>query len=135
VVRTETCMSLAQRRMIANGALAGATLLGALLRFFPPGSHDLYPRCPVYSLFHILCPGCGITRALAALLAGRIQEAFHFNPLAIVCMPFLLLFLGKCYVRATRAQEFVFPDFPQAWLKGCLVVMAVFTIVRNLHFF
>ena len=128
-------MSLAQRRIIANGVLAGVTLVAALLRFFPPGIYAIYPTCPVYAFFHIMCPGCGITRALAALLGGRIHEAFHWNPLAIVCMPFLLLFLGKCYVRAVRAQEFVFPDFPQASLTVCLVAMAAFTIVRNLHFF
>ena len=128
-------MSLARRRMIANGVLAGVMLVAALLRFFPPGIYAIYPPCPVYAFFHILCPGCGITRALAALLGGRIHEAFHWNPLAIVCMPFLLLFLGKCYVRAVRAQEFIFPDVPQASLTVCLVVMAAFTIVRNLHFF
>jgi hypothetical protein len=128
-------MSLARRRMIANGVLACATLVAALLRLFPPGSYAIYPKCPVYACFHILCPGCGATRALAALLGGRIHEAFHWNPLAIACMPFLLLFLGKCYVRAVRAQEFVFPDVPQAWLKVSLVVMAAFTIVRNLNFF
>ena len=128
-------MSLAQRRMIANGVLAGVTLGALLLRLFPPSRYAVYPPCPVYAFFHVLCPGCGLTRALAALLGGRIQEAFHFNPLAIVCMPFLLLFLGKCYVRAVRAQEFVFPDVPQASLAVCLVGMAAFTIVRNLHFF
>jgi hypothetical protein len=128
-------MSLARRRMIANGVLAGATLAAALLRFFPPGSYAIYPQCPVYLCLHILCPGCGLTRALAALLGGRIREAFEFNPLAIACMPFLLLFLGKCYLRAVRAQEFVIPAVPQAWLNLCLVVMAAFTIVRNLHFF
>ncbi len=128
-------MSLAQRRIIANGVLAGVTLVAALLRFFPPGSYAIYPKCPVYVCFHIMCPGCGATRALAALVGGRIHEAFHWNPLAIVCMPFLLLFLGKCYVRAVRAQEFVFPDFSQASLTVCLVAMAAFTIVRNLNFF
>jgi hypothetical protein len=128
-------MSLARRRMMANGVLAGATLGAALLRIFPPGRYAMYPQCPVYACFHILCPGCGATRALAALLGGRIHEAFHLNPGLIACMPFLLLFLGKCYLRAVRAQEFVLPEVPQAWLKVCLVGMAAFTIVRNLHFF
>jgi hypothetical protein len=128
-------MSLAQRRMIANGALAGVTLVVALLRFFPPGSYVTYPKCPVYACFHILCPGCGATRALAALLGGRVHEAFHWNPLVMALMPFLLVFFGKCYVRAVRAQEFVFPNVPQASLTVCLMAMAAFTIVRNLHFF
>jgi hypothetical protein len=72
---------------------------------------------------------------LAALLGGRIHEAFHWNPLVIVCMPFLLLFFGTSYVRAMRAQELAFPDFPQAWLTVYLVATATFTIVRNLNFF
>jgi Protein of unknown function (DUF2752) len=119
--------------MIANGALGGAMLGAAALRFFPPTRYNVYPRCPVYSSLHILCPGCGMTRALAALLRGRIHEALDWNPLAVACMPFALVFLAKCYVRAVDAEEFVWPDILEPWLKVSLVVIAVFTIVRNLH--
>jgi Protein of unknown function (DUF2752) len=111
------------------------TLVGAVLHFFPPARYDIYPKCPVYACFHVLCPGCGATRALAALLGGRIYEAVHWNPLLIACMPFLLLFLCRCYVRAVRAKQFEFPCVPQGGLSVCLVATAAFTVVRNLSVF
>ena len=39
-------------------------------------------RCPVASLTHHPCPGCGSTRAVLALLHLHFAEAFELNPLA-----------------------------------------------------
>lgn len=35
------------------------------------------------------CPGCGITRAIAAILKGKFTVAFSYNPLIIVVFPLL----------------------------------------------
>ena len=36
--------------------------------------------CPLKLLFHIPCPGCGITRASGLLLKGQFFDAFILNP-------------------------------------------------------
>lgn len=38
-------------------------------------------RCPVWLLFGVPCPGCGITRAYLTLLKGDVAGAFAWNPM------------------------------------------------------
>lgn len=40
-------------------------------------------ECPFKLLFHISCPGCGLTRAFRALIHFDLYTAFNYNILAI----------------------------------------------------
>lgn len=42
------------------------------------------PLCPWASLFHVPCPGCGLTRATLALLRGDFRAAVSLHPLVLV---------------------------------------------------
>lgn len=47
--------------------------------------------CPFRILFGFSCPGCGMSRAITALLHFKIAQAIHYHPL-VTCVP-LLFFL------------------------------------------
>jgi hypothetical protein len=118
----------------ANGcaaALAGAAWL--LLRF-DPATAGFYPQCPVHLWLGVSCPGCGGTRALAALLHCQWRDAVHLNLLLVMLLPFVLVFLAASYWRAMRRGEFVFPRVSEPALRAVLVLTAIFTVVRNLPF-
>src|ERR1700748_2436065 len=76
------------RRQIAIGACACA---GASLFLFAvdPSQHAVYPQCLLYNLTGIYCAGCGATRALYALLHGRVIEALHDHALFVAGLPLL----------------------------------------------
>jgi hypothetical protein len=102
--------------------LAGA----ALLILFPPDRFGFYPRCPIFEATGLLCPGCGATRALAALLRGNLSSAWKLNALIVSLLPFaaamaVLRICGKP-MRIPRA----------AWATLALVT-TFFAIFRNLH--
>jgi hypothetical protein len=42
-----------------------------------------WQRCALATLFHVPCPGCGMTRAIALLAAGRVGESLRMNALAV----------------------------------------------------
>ena len=67
-------VSPAQRKLSANIALLSVALATVVLLRFPPAEYSFYPRCPIFASLHLLCPGCGATRALAALLRLRITR-------------------------------------------------------------
>lgn len=62
---------------LVAGALGCAG--GALLAVLPAARPSL---CPSRALLGLPCPGCGMTRALAALLRGDFAAAFAFHPWA-----------------------------------------------------
>lgn len=89
---------LSSPRARASLALLLAAIAAVLLRLFPPWLYAIYPVCPIRALTGWRCPGCGSTRALAALLSGRFGDAVHYNPLAVILWPVLVaLALAELY--------------------------------------
>src|SRR5487761_2178794 len=86
---------------LAAGVFA-ASAVSVLLYKFPPESYGFYPPCPFHALTGLLCPGCGATRALAALVHGNLADAMHWNGLFVVLLPILLAYLAMTYLRAIR---------------------------------
>jgi hypothetical protein len=124
-------MSHTQRSWIANLAAVFAAFAVCLLLRFPPATSSFYPTCPVFTLLHIYCPGCGGTRALAALLHGRLYEAMHWNALVVLLLPFAGAFFAISYWSAIHNREFRWPAVSNTVLKVLLVGICIFTLVRN----
>lgn len=122
---------LSRRRWLAHAVLAAGLLMCAMLYAWPPTQSSFYPACPVHELLHIECPGCGATRALAALLRGRLVEAMRLNALFVLLLPVGLGGAAECYRRAVWEGEFRWPVMPARAMYATLVAAAVFTVVRN----
>lgn len=87
------------------------------------------PSCPVRALTGLDCPGCGATRAVNALVDGRVVDALDHNalvPLAVVVLA------GMAVALVGRRLGWQLPD-PFAW-RGfrmtLLIVVVVFSVVR-----
>ena len=109
-----------------------AALATAILLRFPPVLYSFYPRCPIHHYLHILCPGCGVTRALAALLHGNLTEALHLNALTTLLTPVALFYIAACYRSILTRQPVHLPQPPRAAAYATLAAACLFTIVRNL---
>jgi len=98
---------------------------------FPPAESSFYPRCPFYACTHLLCPGCGGTRALYWMLHGNLHEALHYNALLTGLAPLVLLWLAWCWYHAERRGRFPSVPWPKT-VAVCLgVVSLAFAVVRN----
>lgn len=111
--------------------LALAALAAVLLRY-PPEQYSFYPQCPIHHYLHLDCPGCGTTRALAALLHAHVLAALHFNPLTTVLLPIAFAYGAICYIRLLRNQPIRLPQPSTRTLQAALAITIVFTIARNL---
>ena len=70
-------------------AAAGVVVLYAV----DPERHVVTPPCPYRTLLGLACPGCGLTRAMHALLHGEWGRAFAYNPWAFVAAPAAVVFV------------------------------------------
>jgi len=120
-----------KRRLVAAAFVGLIAVLGGVLLRFPPEMYGFYPRCPFHEYLHLECPGCGGTRALAALLHGHLAEAVHWNALFVAVLPLLAGYGGWCCYRAWVAEEFAWPK-PPKWVGVAGVMAALgFMVIRN----
>jgi hypothetical protein len=103
-----------------------------VLLIWPPTRFGFYPACPIHQFLGIECPGCGATRALAALLRGHLMEALRLNALFVLLLPVALAGAVESYRRAMRPGVFRWPQPPAPALYAMLAAAALFTIVRNI---
>ncbi len=116
----------------ANGQLAawsaGLAAVGVTLYSFPPAQYHFYPVCPIHALTGYLCPGCGATRALAALLHGDFAAAFQFNAFfCAVLLPGMLIYGAIALGRGRWIA------LPPSVVYAFALVASAFTLARNLH--
>jgi hypothetical protein len=118
---------------LAACACGGAT---AFLYAVDPNHHAVYPQCILYNTTGIYCAGCGATRALYALVHGRVLEALHDNALFIATLPLLLYVIGNYTAASWRlnAWKALPVDSRMVVQRGLAfaVVMALFMLLRNL---
>lgn len=116
------------RRFVHSPAAAilAAAVAAAILLLFPPAQYSFYPQCPIHQYLGILCPGCGTTRALAALLHGHLSQALRLNPLTTLAMPFAIFWklVSRKPLRLTH------PSPVALWVTFAIV--SAFTVFRNL---
>lgn len=124
------------RSAIAWMALAAVVALAGVwvLRTFDPNAAgSFFPPCPFHELTGLFCPGCGITRALHALVHFDLARAVSMNALVVLSLPLLAVmgwqgFSGRALLPRALARV----AFDGRWWIGALVA---FGVLRNLPWF
>jgi Protein of unknown function (DUF2752) len=104
----------------------------ALLLLYPPAQYHFYPQCPIHQYLHIDCPGCGATRALAALLHGHVAEALRLNALTTLLLPIAAFYAIRSYIHLLLSKPIYLPQPTTRTLQLACAITLVFTILRNL---
>jgi len=88
--------------------------------------------CLFYTLFGLRCPGCGISRGLAALLTGQADRFLEYNllaPLIVFYILWVCFFCAKNYIKTAKWSY----RSPCKWVDILTLVLAmVWWIVRNI---
>lgn len=93
-----------------------------------PGS---FGTCPSLLLTGMYCPGCGSLRGTHDLLTGQFGEAVGHNLLLLPGLAFVLWWWVS-ELAASHGRRIPGPPSSSRFAIGLLVVLAVFTVVRNL---
>ena len=88
--------------------------------------------CVLWSVFGLYCPGCGGTRAVAALLQGDILKSLWYHPLVL----YTVVLFGGFVLTQTLARMHV-PKIKgwrfHAWqLYGAVVILFLNMIIKNI---
>ena len=92
--------------------------------------------CLFYEITGYYCPGCGMSRAIYALMHFHWQQAFFLNPLGLILFPFLL-----CYIQyqlicwGFDKQDQITKRIPKGLLYGIIIIAIVYGVMRNMSDF
>lgn len=127
-------MTIAGRPLLGLGAvtatLVAVTGVWALRTFDPNVAGNPFPPCMFRLLTGYFCAGCGITRALHALVHGDLMAALRFNVLAVGLLalaPFVALWHAGWRPRLLEPVARSLGR-PVPWL----LLLSAYWILRNL---
>lgn len=91
------------------------------------------PPCPSVFLFGRLCPGCGLTTSITALIHGRLIEAWHANPFGAIGYPLFTLSAFACLYGFVKERRFNTDSVPAQLAFGlfaaAFIAFGVYRIV------
>lgn len=97
------------------------------------GEHfSLYIDCPIKKLTGLYCPGCGITRMFFSILQLDFYQAFRYNPLVFISLPFFIFFyLQSLFTK----KEPLYNKVPTKVWVALIIIFIIYGILRNIPFF
>lgn len=95
----------------------------------------VYVPCIFRKITHLYCPGCGITRMLAAILTGDFYQALRYNPLICILLPLAIVYLVDYLINQARGRKSLLVRTPNWFWISMIVVLVIYGIMRNLSWF
>ncbi|MEP4079168.1 DUF2752 domain-containing protein [Haloferula sp.] len=121
------------QRLILILVFPALLVIGLILGNQNFAESGILPACMINKWTGAYCPGCGGTRAFQALARADILGALRLNPLGVIFIIGVALFLLR------TSWEAAFPNKPwprftlsQGWWWALLVVTITFALTRNL---
>ena len=90
-----------------------------------------YPTCPMLATTGLYCPGCGSLRAAHDLLHGDLAGALARNPLAVLAVPYLVLWLVGWGLRRAGRPAPRSTTLPAWVLWTVLGLVIAYGVLRN----
>jgi hypothetical protein len=103
----------------------------AVLHVWTPSNDPAMAVCLSRRLFHLPCPGCGLTRAFAHLAKGEWRAAITMHPLApFLALEAILGWLAWGAALLLRRPPFRLPVTAEALAIGHAVALCAVWVVR-----
>lgn len=109
-------------------------LAGSLFLYYHSPKGGLMLACPIQALTGYHCPGCGAGRACYAILHRQWYQAFRYNPLLVILLPWIILYYTICGVQwVVYGRERLSIHIPERIPLIIFIVLIIYGIVRNIE--
>ena len=120
------------RRKVAITGGVLLCLVGVVIFFhFDPSGEKWFPRCVFFTLTGFKCPGCGSQRAIHSLLHLDFCQAFRYNGLLFLLIPYMAMLLISGIFKSKMERLYQALTKP-AVIYILLVVILLWWLLRNI---
>ena len=114
------------------GLLCFGVVLLTIYYLYDPVASQWTPKCPFKLVTGLQCPGCGIQRALHALLQGRFLDAIHYNYFLLFSGPYIISFGIRALLPKGKVKDkltSIIEDKRLIWLY--IILFFAWFVLRN----
>ncbi len=104
--------------------------------YFLNKNYHLSIPCLFHKITGLYCPGCGTTRLIIALIEGHIEEAYNYNRLVFILLPFIIsYYIYYSYLYIYNKKDNIICKIPNIYIYILILIVLLFGIVRNIDTF
>lgn len=81
--------------------------------------------CPIFNIFKIPCPGCGMTQSFVLLLKGKVIESLSYNILTIPIVLSSVFYVIMVFIDKEKLVE----DFMIKHKKAFIIISIIVTLI------
>ncbi len=125
-----------KKRFVKLLLVIAILLISVFLYYFLFLNYNIVIPCFFHKITGWYCPGCGITRMISSLAQFDFYQAFRYNPLLFISLPFIFACIIDITVNwlLNRDTWFFYRLNNKFWLI-LLVVVLMYGVVRNIPYF
>ena len=117
--------------MYITGIIALIVGIPLIYFYFTAFNNGTLPVCMINKYLGIYCPGCGGSRAVKALLEGRILDSIIYHPLVLYTVVIYFSFMIPRTLFYITKGKIKGINFHYWFLYGALVILIVNFVLKN----
>lgn len=113
--------------------LGGLAFLGVFLVWaIPIHMYDIRMDCWIHRTAGIYCPGCGGTRAVFALIHGKLFLSFWYHPVVMYTVILYIVFMVRGSIALLSKGRFSFMKWRLGYVYGGIAVILLQFLAKNI---
>lgn len=125
-----------KKRLIKIIFLDSFIVIISLMYYFLNKYFNIGIPCLFYQITGLKCPGCGITRLIFSLIKLNFKQAFFYNPLVFILLPFIVFYIiYQEYLYITKKEDQIIKKIPSYIYYVLIIILIIYAIFRNIFSF
>ena len=125
-----------KKRLIKIIFLNAFIIIISFIYYFLNKYFNIGIPCLFYQITGLKCPGCGITRLMFSLIKLDFKQAFFYNHLVFILLPFIGFYIiYQEYLYITKREDKIIKKIPRYTYYILIIILIIYAILRNIFNF